>query len=887
MITLTQRTPQENPIRAIKPAFLKPIAIRLSLPMSFFRSTFSPKALRACAAALALALTPAAFAQNSEPLAPRAAAPSAPAQTPAQPPAPAPAPAAPKNSDAVAQSAGSPFSNTEAIAKLDTVRAQLDSVTAGLRRANLDDAALLALRTQLNAPAVAAQAVIDDLTPKIDPLKARLDQLGPKPDDKAPPESASVTEDRNQQLSHLAETEDTLKRAKLLSVQIEQAGATIAARRRALFTTALFQRAYSILSPSLWIDAARESRGDAKALRFVTSEYAAQWASRLKGASFGAFLASLVGLALAGYAIAVVVRRILSREPTVEEPSPLMKALGAAWIAIVIAVGPLALVVILTALMETFDLSNARLAPLGHALAGAVARIAVTAGLARALLAPTRPLWRLAPFSDAVAARLSRLALIVAVIVSLGKIVDSLNEIVNASLPVTAATQGVTALLVVIAMAVELFRLGEMEEADDELGPRVDAAARWIAPLRLIVWALIAIILLAILSGFIPFAAFLVDQIVWVAAVLAGLAILSPLLTETIEQGLNPKARIGRSLMLGVGVARGGVEQAAILLSGFVRVVLYALALGLIIAPWGVQSDDLASGLRSAYFGFKIGDVTISPASILIALALFAAVYTATRALQSWIVNKYLPATHLDPGLSNSISTSIGYLGFVAAVSLALAHVGLSLEKLAIVAGALSVGIGFGLQSIVNNFVSGLILLWERAIRVGDWVVIGDDQGFVRKINVRSTEIETFDRSTMIVPNSNLVTGVVKNWMRSDKVGRVKIPISINTSADPQAMREILIEAARANEEVARIPAPQAMFVDMDPNALKFELLCFVDEVERIGRVRSDLRYDIFARMKAAGIALSSPTAISVTLTPAGDGASPINVARGSSDELS
>ena len=109
--------------------------------------------------------------------------------------------------------------------------------------------------------------------------------------------------------------------------------------------------------------------------------------------------------------------------------------------------------------------------------------------------------------------------------------------------------------------------------------------------------------------------------------------------------------------------------------------------------------------------------------------------------------------------------------------SIAFTYLGLSLERLTIVAGALSVGIGFGLQSIVNNFISGLILLWERPIRVGDLVVVGDGEGYVRRINVRSTEIQTFDRSTLIVPNSNLISGIVRNRVRNDRVGRVLVSV--------------------------------------------------------------------------------------------------------------
>ncbi len=177
------------------------------------------------------------------------------------------------------------------------------------------------------------------------------------------------------------------------------------------------------------------------------------------------------------------------------------------------------------------------------------------------------------------------------------------------------------------------------------------------------------------------------------------------------------------------------------------------------------------------------------------------------------------------------------------------------------VAGALSVGVGLGLQNIVGNFVSGLVILWERAIRVGDWVVIGDEQGYVKRINVRSTEIETFDRATMIVPNSNLVAGVVKNWLRGDKVGRIKIALAPHSGVDPEEMRDILLAAARAQEGVLRIPAPQVMFLGMEASLFRFELWCYVEDVEKSTRVRSDLHFDLHRRLGAAGIKLAADPA--------------------------
>jgi small-conductance mechanosensitive channel len=281
----------------------------------------------------------------------------------------------------------------------------------------------------------------------------------------------------------------------------------------------------------------------------------------------------------------------------------------------------------------------------------------------------------------------------------------------------------------------------------------------------------------------------------------------------------------------------------------------------LVLAPWGIESDDMLTNFRAAFFGFKVGDVTISLSSIVFALLAFGLGLFVTRTLQRWLEGSFLPRTQLDTGLRNSIRTSVGYLGFVLAAALALGYLGLSFEKLAIVAGALSVGIGFGLQSIVSNFVSGLILLWERAIRVGDWVVLGEEQGYVKRINVRSTEIETFDRATMIVPNSNLVTGVVKNWVRSDKVGRIRIPISVNLEAEPEHVRDVLIEVAKGQDLVVKIPAPNVMFVAMTENSLKFELVCFVSDVEKSARVKSDLHFAIYARFKQTGIGISPPAA--------------------------
>jgi small-conductance mechanosensitive channel len=286
-----------------------------------------------------------------------------------------------------------------------------------------------------------------------------------------------------------------------------------------------------------------------------------------------------------------------------------------------------------------------------------------------------------------------------------------------------------------------------------------------------------------------------------------------------------------------------------------------------VLAPWGLDSTDIVSSIRQAFFGFKVGDVTISLSSIAFGIGILVLGVFVTRAVQRWLELTYLPATDLDAGLRNSITTIAGYCGFLLALALAFSYLGLSLEKLTIVAGALSVGIGFGLQSIVNNFVSGLLLLWERPIRVGDQVVIGDSEGIVKRISVRSTEIQTFDRSSVIVPNSNLISGVVKNRVRGDRSGRVSITVSVLRNQDPVRAAELIVGCAQGHADVLKDPVPRVVFKKIGDPFLEFELLVWIVDVSLGQKVQTDLNYAVFATLSGAGF-----------IPPLGPGASIVTV---------
>ncbi len=504
-----------------------------------------------------------------------------------------------------------------------------------------------------------------------------------------------------------------------------------------------------------------------------------------------------------------------------------------------------------------FAVPDDRVLPFFYALQASVVRIALAAGLSRGILAPHRSRWRLVNLDDTTCDKLIRIVVGVAIIVSGAKCIEALNAVIYASLEFSVAARGIGALLVAAALTLAMLDLGSNPEAEnpdrEEGAPATPQRRDWYGLIRGATWAVILVITVAVLAGYSPFASFLVDQIVLVAGTLALLFLLVRLIDKACELGFRPTSPVGRNLIYTIGMRRETLGQVSILLSGAARVALIGLGMLIVAAPWGMQSTDIAGNLSAVFFGFKIGDVTISVEGIVIAVVSFAAVLAATHALQGWLEDRYLPQTRLDAGLRNSIKTSLGYVGTILALAIGAANLGFDFQKLAIVAGALSVGIGFGLQSIVNNFVSGLILLWERAVRVGDWVVVGADQGYVRKINVRSTEIETFDRASVIVPNSNLVSGVVKNLMRADNIGRLSIEVTVHSAADPEKVRETLIDIARDHEAVLSLPSPQVRFTDLKAGAMSFELFCFVADVEGMARTKSDLYFEIYRRFKDEG----------------------------------
>ncbi|MGL5735535.1 MAG: DUF3772 domain-containing protein, partial [Beijerinckiaceae bacterium] len=623
----------------------------------------------------------------------------------------------------------------EARVLLDGLKSSFDQIEASLARP-LNDGALVDSRTRLSDLLAQTRKLIDEQSPRVDALRLRLEQLGPKPDAKGPPEPPDAVRERAERERALAEATDVLNRGRALAVQGEQLVTAISDRRRSLFARQLLERNASALSPTLWSNVGAALPGELQAIGTIFSDWAG---IVMRTGDVARFSIVMVGMALALIVLGpagLLFRRYLGRPQVTAPPPRSERAIRNGAIAALGVIRPVAAAYIFYFALEVAGFLPGRLGPVIFAILGGAAFIAAAHAVATAIFAPDRPMWRLVQVSDSIARSLVRIFVATAAVQVTGKALEAILQSIGSSLSLTVAVRAVFSLLFATLLWRGLAVLRTREEEPDGIADMPQPRDRFVIWRLLLVVALSAI-LIGALTGYIAFAAFLADQIIWLFMIGTAYFILDYLLTELVESIGRPGNRFTEQLRHIVGFHPKAIRQASVVIAGLARALLFIVAVMLAIAPWGVESSDLLGSLRAALFGFKIGDVTISLSSLFIALGVLGVGIFITRTLQDWLGEKFLPNTELDPGIKNSLKMAVGYFGILAAIALAISSIGLSLERITLVAGALSVGIGLGLQSVVNNFVSGLILLWERPIRVGDLIQVGTDSGTVRRINVR------------------------------------------------------------------------------------------------------------------------------------------------------
>lgn len=281
-----------------------------------------------------------------------------------------------------------------------------------------------------------------------------------------------------------------------------------------------------------------------------------------------------------------------------------------------------------------------------------------------------------------------------------------------------------------------------------------------------------------------------------------------------------------------------------------------------LLSLWGASKASLVDWIKKLLFGFNVGGIEISVLAIALAIAVFTITIAVVRMLKRRLMSNILSKMDIDDGIKHSLASGFGFVGFILAAIFAITVLGGNLTNLALIAGALSFGIGLGLQNIVNNFVSGIILLFERPVKVGDWVIINNYEGLVRQVNIRATEVQIWNGSTVIIPNADFLSNSVINYTLRDRQGRIEIAVSVAYGSDVEKIKEILLEVAAKHRRVLKKPDPYVVFMSFGNTSLDFELRCFTGDIMNRLSISSDLRYAIDTRFREENIALAIPQII-------------------------
>jgi small-conductance mechanosensitive channel len=757
--------------------------------------------------------------------------------------------------DNVAQQPAADVASPQAQAaqQLDAARKNFERLGNLATQAKDNDSRLAELKVEVDAAAKQIIAISVATRPRLDEIKARLTELGDPPAEGAPPEADVVTQERKRLLAERGEINALTGTAEDLSIQATKLSNGITGTRRALFSNTLLK--HTDINGSMVMDAIAAISQERQAFtRTVGSWLTFAWNFKRLQLLSALFLSLCAALALLA-----VTRRVffplIDRETVREEPGYITRLSVAFWSTMIptLAMGVFAAASYF--FLQAFKVLRPDIAPIISATLVVCVALMFVSKLSNAVLVPRQNAWRLVRVSDH-GARLLVLSIFAMTVVNgLDYLAGTISEVMGSPVVFTVVKSLIASIIIgLILMAMSLIK--PIVPADETL----DGQGRpWPRAVKMLFLLTGAVLIIATLGGYVGLARFIATQIVMTGAILVTMYIGILTGKAVAKQNALADTVVGRYLERRFGLGQVALDQAGLAAGLGIYVLVVLFFIPLILLQWGFQIADIEAWAYRIFTEIRIGSITISIVGIFAGVLMFAAGYVVTRWFQRWLDGNVMARSRVDTGVRNSVKTGVGYLGVGLAGLIGVSAAGFDLSNLALVAGALSLGVGFGLQNIVSNFVSGLILLVERPFKVGDWVVTGTTEGFVKRISVRATEIETFQRQTIMVPNSLFINASVGNWTHKNKLGRSDIPVTVSYNSAPRQVMDTLLQIAAAHSLVLKNPEPQAVFSAFGDATMTFELRVYLADIVNGNGVRNDLRLAIYERFKDEGLGAPFP----------------------------
>ncbi len=747
--------------------------------------------------------------------------------------------------------------------------ARVDELQRRMDAAPTDDSRLVEVRNGLEALGRELLGVSVSLSPRLVEIGTRLEQIGPAPAEGAPAEPPALAAERIALQQEKAAINALLGNAENLSVRIGRLVEQIAQMRRELFASQLTRRydVVNALSPEVVNEALSE-------LTDLYNRFSSWLQFSLRFKLNSVLLAAFFALAAAALLLVGgrrLVGGLFDADPAAEDPPYLSRLSVAFWSTFLSSAAVCVFLLATYFFLSYFNVMRPDVAEILSTVFNVVATVYFVNRLARATFRPRLPNWRLVAMTDGSARILFGLVWALAIVTGLDFILNRVNVVLASPLSLTIAKSLVATVIVGVLM---LLIAAVKPFVDDE-----GKARPWHPLLRIAFYGLGAVTILAAVLGYIGLARFISQQIVVTGAILATMYIGHLSSRAVSNLGALRHTRFGRWLDDRFHFDESTEDQIGLVLSIVLHALILVIGVPLILLQWGFQWGDITTWALRIVYEIRIGSVSFSLVGLATGVLVFFVGYFGTRWFQSWLDGSVMTRGKVDAGVRNSIRTVVGYAGIAFAALVGISAAGINLSSLALVAGGLSLGIGFGLQNIVQNFVSGLILLAERPFKAGDWIEAGGVSGNVRRISVRATEIETFRKQTVILPNSQLINNQVANWTHRNKLGRIDIKANAAYGSDPRRVQALLLSIAEAQPQVLKNPAPLCIIANLGDNAIEFELRFFLADITSSAGVQNEVRFQILEIFAREGIAVPySPRSFSPPeLMPAASGAATAN----------